>query len=120
MKKKRNRLRDFLELPSERVETKDFYNNSRAIFLGTYQPYDRNNKAWYGVNFPVEFNWLVESLAGSMKSKLIQTMLPFFYAHDYYICIHEAKGCDYTMALDKVHNVNNFAIIKIYSFMYLF
>lgn len=100
---KRRMIRSYkrLEIPIVVKKKFDFYRDSKLMYLGTIKPYDIDPDNWYGIKMPNEFTWLIDSLQGSMKSKLIQTMLPYFYKKGYYICIFESKGYDLTIGLKK-------------------
>jgi len=104
-KKVINRRRRWLGLETTKIVKRDFFEDTNRIYLGTRQPwdsYETNEKEnWYGVKLPSEFTWMFWSSAGTYKSKLIQTILPYFFKKGYYICIIEAKDDTLSMSLRK-------------------
>ena len=53
-------------------------------------------KDWYSIPFPSfgEFNWLFASDPGTYKSVMLCRLLAYFHAHNFKICITEAKDYD--------------------------
>jgi hypothetical protein len=103
-------LRDYLELGNEKPQKKDFYTYANNIYLGTTRPFNElpknSEQYWYKIKMPKEFNWLLWSSAGTYKSKLLQTIIPYFYKQGYKIFIFEGKDATLSFNLNKVVESN--------------
>lgn len=103
-----NRLRLYYDLPLNKVKKKDFFETSKYIYLGNYEPYELADperiESWYKIEMPHELRWLFWSQSGFYKTTLLKILIPYFVKKGYKLCIIEAK--DFSLGINMKKQAN--------------